>query len=81
MVDTLGSVHHLPGNEAEAGRLIGAAVKALPTNGEIRFHYAAVLAAIGSLEAAATELAKAVELDPELDTRDEVNQLRLKLKR
>jgi hypothetical protein len=32
-------------------------------------------------EAAATELAKAVELDPELDTRDEVKQLRLKLRR
>ena len=31
--------------------LIGAAVKALPANGELRFHLAAVLAAIGSLEA------------------------------
>ena len=81
VADTLGWVHHLLGNEAEAGRLIGAAVKALPANAELRFHLAAVLAAIGSLEAAATELARAVELDPELEKQDAVKQLRVKLKR
>ncbi len=74
-------MQHLLGNEAEAGRLIGAAVKALPANAELRFHHAAVLAAIGSLEAASAELTKAIELDPELEKRDQVEQLKAKLKR
>lgn len=81
VADTLGWIQHLLGNDAEAARLVGAAAKALPDNAEIRFHLAAVHAAAGALEAAERELAKAIELDPELEKRDEVKALRAKIKR
>jgi tetratricopeptide (TPR) repeat protein len=80
VADTLGWVQHLLGNQTEAYRLIAAAARALPRNAEVRFHLAAVLAAVGSLDSARTALGEAIKLDPEFEKRDEVKALRAKLK-
>jgi uncharacterized protein (TIGR03790 family) len=78
--DTLGWVQHLLGNDHEAAGLIAAAARALPGNGEIRFHLAAVLAVTDSVDAARRELDEALRLDPGLDRREDVKALRAKLK-
>lgn len=80
IADTLGWIHHLLGNDARAAPFLAEAVRLAPGNAEIRLHMAVVLAARGMVEAAATELAKAVELDAALEERDEVRQLRGRLK-
>ena len=76
VADTLGWVHHLQGNHAEASRLLAHAVRLAPGNAEIRLHAAAVYAATGSLDAAKKELEEALRLDPALEGRDEVRVLR-----
>jgi len=80
LADTLGWIHHLLEDDERAGPLLAQAVKLSPANAEMRLHLAIVLASRGMLDGAATELAKAVELDPELEKRDEVRALRARLK-
>jgi len=78
--DTLGWIQHLLGNEREATRRLAEAVKLVPTSPEIRLHAAVAYAAIGQLDSSLAELTRAVELDPGFDGRDEVKQLRAKLR-
>lgn len=72
IADTLGWVFHLLGDSAQALKFLQQAVTALPKHGEVRYHYAAVLAAAGDRTRAAQELTAALDLDPSLKTRDDV---------
>jgi Tfp pilus assembly protein PilF len=79
ILDTVGWIEYLVGNTAEAARLLVQAAKALPDNPEVRLHNALALAAQGARAAAAVELAEAVRLDPALEKREDVQQLRTRL--
>lgn len=78
IADTVGWVHHLLGNRAQAARFIGEALRGAGENGEVRLHAAAILAAAGDVAGAKRELAKALELDPTIETRraDVVSEIR-----
>jgi uncharacterized protein (TIGR03790 family) len=78
--DTLGWIQHLLGNEREAIRWLAEAVRLVPANPEIRLHAALAYAAGGQLDASLAELTRAVELAPDFEGRDEVKQLRARLR-
>jgi len=80
IADTLAWVQHLLGRNQEAAQLLGAAARQEPANAEIRLHAATVFAALGMMDAAATELREAVRLDPALDVREDVAALRARIK-
>jgi len=80
MADTLGWILHLTGDDAKAAPLLVQAARLSPGNGEIHLHLAVVYGAGGMMEGAARELAKAVELDPTLEKREEAVALRAKLR-
>jgi len=80
VADTLAWVQHLLGRDQEAAQLLGAAVRQEPANAEIRLHAAVVFAALGMVDAAATELKEALRLNPTLDTREDVRELRGRIK-
>ena len=67
IADTLAWVHHLMGNKAQSGRYIGEALRGAGDNGEVRLHAAVILVEAGDLEGARRELAKALELEPDLE--------------
>lgn len=75
VADTLGWVFHLAGDRMQALRYTQIAAAAVPRNGEVRFHYAAALANAGDPGRAAKELAAALDLEPALKTRREVQVL------
>jgi uncharacterized protein (TIGR03790 family) len=79
VLDTVGWIEYLLGNTAEAARLLVVAAKAAPANGEIRLHSALALGAQGARAAAGSELEEALKLDPSLEKRPEVQELRGKL--
>jgi uncharacterized protein (TIGR03790 family) len=81
VIDTLGWIHHLLGNETEAARLLAEATKTAPGNPAVRLHLAVVYEATNQRELAQTELAKAVELDPGLETTADVTNLRSMFRR
>jgi Tfp pilus assembly protein PilF len=81
VLDTLGWVEHLTGDHNAAAKVLSQAVRLAPTNGEIRLHAAIVYAELGDLAQAGTELSEALRLDPELGKRDEVSQLRSRMKK
>src|SRR5262245_5198827 len=76
VLDTLGWVEHLLGDHPVAARVFEQAVQLEPGQAEIRMHAAIVYLADGKADRAAAELKEAVRLDPTLETRDEVRQLR-----
>jgi len=76
VLDTLGWVEHLLGNHSAAARLFEQAIQLEPGQAEIRLHAAIVYQADGKADRAAAELKEALRLDPALETRDEVRQLR-----
>lgn len=80
VMDTLGWILHLVGENGQASGVLAAAVKGDPANAEIRRHAAIVYAETGHLEAAVSELTRALELDPSSAERDDVKRLRAKLK-
>lgn len=75
VADTLGWVLHLAGDRMQALRYTQMAAAGAPRNGEVRYHYAAALANAGDPARAAKELAAALELDPALKTRRDVQAL------
>ena len=79
IIDTLAWVHHLLGNDAEAAKLLAVAVRLSPTNAEIRLHAAIAYAGRGAQAVAETELKEALRLNPDLETTDDVKELRRKL--
>lgn len=79
IIDTLAWVQHLLGNDAEAAKLLAVAVRLAPTNAEIRLHAAIAYAGRGAQAVSETELKEALRLNPELESSDEVKELRRKL--
>lgn len=79
ILDTLAWVEHLLGNDADAVKLLALAVRGAPNHPEIRLHSAIVNAAAGARAVAETELQAALKLDPSLEQREEVRQLRAQL--
>jgi uncharacterized protein (TIGR03790 family) len=72
IADTYGWLLHLTGDRAQALGILQFAAGGAPAVGEVRFHYAVVLSITGDRVTAQRELAKALELDPSLKTRDDV---------
>lgn len=79
IADTVGWIHYLRGDAQTALTFIDRAVAGLSENGEVRFHAAAVNAALGQFARARTELARALQLDPALGENDDVRALQSRL--
>jgi len=80
VADTFAWTLHLSGDEAEARRIIAAAVRGDPNRAEIQLHAAIIDAAGGALDLSARELARAIALDSKLEQTAEVQRLRAVLK-
>jgi Tfp pilus assembly protein PilF len=81
VTDTLAWVLHLSGNDVEARPLISTAATAAPASAEIQLHAAFIDSAVGAHEKAARELARALELSPDMEKRSDVAQLRATIER
>ena len=81
IADSLAWILHLAGNDAEARRVIGLAVRGAPDNAEINLHAATIDAALGAYDAAMRELVHATELNPEFEKQADVQDLRAKIGR
>src|SRR5688572_691818 len=81
VIDTLAWIHHLLGSNEVAAQLLAEAVRLEPRQAEIRLHAALVSMAINDAPRAARELDEAVRLDRDLEKRDDVQRLRLQLRR
>ena len=79
VLETLGWIQHLVGDDASAVKVMGQVARANLPVADIRLHAAIVFAAQGVRAVAENELAAALKLNPALDTSDEVKQLRVKL--
>jgi uncharacterized protein (TIGR03790 family) len=79
IADTLGWIHHLLGDDAAATPLVTRAAERLTQSAEVQLHAATVLAAVGQRESASAALTRAITLDAALETRQDVQQLRLAL--
>jgi len=79
ILDTVGWIEYLSGNTAEAARLLVQAARSAPGNAEIRLHNAVALASQGARASAESELAEALKLNPALEKRSDVQELRSKL--
>jgi uncharacterized protein (TIGR03790 family) len=79
VADTLGWVRHLTGDNAGAIGPIEEAAKSAPRNPEIQLHAAAVYSALGKTNQASQALSRALELDPQLASRDDVKALQSRL--
>ncbi len=76
IADTLAWINHLLGNKEQAGQLVKEALQAAPDSAEIRLHAAAIDAADGKTDLAAQQLERALRLNPELEKREDTQQLR-----
>ena len=79
IADTLGWTHHLLGNQAEAERYLGEAVRDAPGNADIQLHVAIFEAARRRADQASAALGRALAIDPALAERPEVKELKKKL--
>lgn len=79
IIDTLGWIHHLLGNAAEAGTLLAKAAAGAPGNPDIQVHLAFAQAALGRHDLALAALDKSVELDAKFAAREDVKKLRAEL--
>jgi len=77
--DTLAWVQHLLGRDGEAAKNISLARDGAKANAEIRWHAAVIFAAINDQKQAAAELEAALQLDPTLSNRTELQDLRSRL--
>lgn len=80
IADTLGWIYHLVGNNQKANELLQAAALSSSKNAEIHLHWAIVCADLGQTLQATSELARALQIDPQLENTDAVKQLRAKIK-
>jgi uncharacterized protein (TIGR03790 family) len=80
IADTLGWIYHLTGQDDKAVKLLEDAVRSAPRNAEMHLHFAIVSEATGNKLAAEVALKRALEIDPKLEQREEVKQLREKIK-
>jgi uncharacterized protein (TIGR03790 family) len=81
VLDTIGWIHHLLGNNELAAKFIAQAVRFDSSQPEIRLHAALVYMAVGNVERAALELKEALRLDPKLSAREDVQRLQLQLRK
>lgn len=81
ILDTLGWIEHLRGNDTEAAKLLRRAAQLAANRAEIRLHAAMVLAESGATAEARGHLDAATKLDPSLETRDDVKQLRERIRK
>jgi uncharacterized protein (TIGR03790 family) len=79
ITDTLGWVHFLLGQHAEAEKYLSEAATAAPNNADVQLHLAHVYAARGRADLAAKAIARCVQLDPTSAERADVKELRAKL--
>jgi Tfp pilus assembly protein PilF len=79
ILDTLGWVRHLLGQDQLAAPVLERAASARGASGEILLHAAIVQMAIDNLPRAKTELDAAVKLDPKLAERQDAKVLRAKV--
>jgi uncharacterized protein (TIGR03790 family) len=79
IIDTLAWIEHLLGNDARAAQLLEESIRFEPRNPEIRLHAAIVLAALNQWKRVDAELTEALNLDPSLAERDEVQRLRQRM--
>jgi uncharacterized protein (TIGR03790 family) len=79
VIDTLAWIEHLLGNDDVASKLLTEALRRGSRNAEIHFHAAVVYAARNAWAAAATQLKAALQLDPALENREDVRQLRSRI--
>jgi uncharacterized protein (TIGR03790 family) len=79
VLDTLGWIEHLLGNDAVAANLFSQAIKLEPERGELRLHAAVVFMAIGQRDRSEIELKEAVRLAPPLEQSAEVQGLRARI--
>ena len=78
--DTLGWSHFLLGNVTEAERYLHEAAAGAPESAEIQLHLAIFESSRGRPSAASAALQKALSLDPSLEKRADVKELRSTLK-
>jgi uncharacterized protein (TIGR03790 family) len=81
VLDTLGWVLHLLGSNEVAAKLLVEAIRFEPRQPEIRLHAAVVFMAVDNAVRAEAELKEALRMNPALESRDEVQRLRLQLRR
>jgi uncharacterized protein (TIGR03790 family) len=81
ILDTDAWIQHLLANHPEAARLIAVAVNGAPGNAEIRLHAAFIYESSGAVAAARVELDAATKLDPSLNSKDDVKELRRRLEK
>ena len=79
VLDSLGWIQHLAGNDADAAKLLAAAIRLAPNNAEVRLHAAVVFAARGAVAVAEAELKEVLRLNPSLEGSEEVLRLRARL--
>ncbi len=79
VLDTAGWIEHLAGNDQEAARLLGQALRLGTTNADIYLHAAIVFGGVGAIKEAQTALTAALRLNPELAKHEEVAQLQKRL--
>jgi len=80
LADTLGWIYHLKGQDDKAIKLLEDAVRSIPRIAEMHLRFAIVSEATGNKLAAQVGLQRALEIDPKLEQKEEVKQLREKLK-
>lgn len=80
ILDTVAWIQHLLGNNELAAKLLDAAIRREPSQPEIRLHAALVYMAVGNAARAEAELKEALRIEPALESRNEVQRLRLQLR-
>jgi tetratricopeptide (TPR) repeat protein len=78
--DTLAWIYHLMGDDATAEPIMTVAAQRLPDEATVQLHAAVILAGTGKMAAAAQRLESAIQLDPTLESHEEVTQLRNRLR-
>ena len=80
MIDTLAWTERLLGNHDTAAKVIADAVRLEPRDPEIRLHAALIYADAGMRERPQSELDEALRLDQAFGSRQDVQQLRARLR-
>jgi uncharacterized protein (TIGR03790 family) len=76
VIDTLAWTEHLLGNHDTAAKRLEQAIRLEPRHGELHLHAAIVYAALGNREQSDAHLQQALKLQPDLQSRPEVEKLR-----
>jgi uncharacterized protein (TIGR03790 family) len=80
ILDTLGWIHHLAGQNDKAVKFLEEAAKTGSSDANIQLHFAVLSAEMGNRPAAESALKRALELAPKLEQSEEVKKIRAKMK-